>query len=170
MLKLGHSHLFQTLAQTKNFADRQIFCNFDDYYIYEMKTPTSFSLEMAVRDYELDSEGIVNNAIYLHYFEHTRHAFCLAAGYSFDQMKADGIIPVAAHIEIDYKTPLRSGDVMVSTLTVTRQGVKFVFDQNIYNKATGALATHALVNIVCIENGKLSRGDRLAKVFEKYLD
>ena len=28
-----------------------------------------FSLEIAVRDYELDSEGIVNNANYLHYLE-----------------------------------------------------------------------------------------------------
>ena len=26
-----------------------------------------FSLEMQVRDYELDAEGIVNNANYLHY-------------------------------------------------------------------------------------------------------
>ena len=33
-----------------------------------------FMLEIGVRDYELDSEGIVNNAIYLHYLEHTRHA------------------------------------------------------------------------------------------------
>lgn len=34
-----------------------------------------FTLEIAVRDYELDSEGIVNNAVYLHYLEHSRHAF-----------------------------------------------------------------------------------------------
>ena len=33
-------------------------------YIYET--------EMEVRDYECDIEGIVNNANYLHYFEHTR--------------------------------------------------------------------------------------------------
>ena len=31
-----------------------------------------FTLEIVVRDYELDSEGIVNNAVYLHYLEHTR--------------------------------------------------------------------------------------------------
>ena len=28
-----------------------------------------FSLTLKVRDYELDSEGIVNNANYLHYLE-----------------------------------------------------------------------------------------------------
>lgn len=34
-----------------------------------------FELEMQVRDYECDMEGIVNNAIYQHYLEHTRHEF-----------------------------------------------------------------------------------------------
>ncbi len=48
-------------------------------YIYE--------LEMQVRDYELDSEGIVNNANYLHYFEHTRHSFCKENGISFGKCK-----------------------------------------------------------------------------------
>ena len=38
-------------------------------YIYELK--------MAVRDYECDLQGIVNNANYQHYTEHTRHMFCL---------------------------------------------------------------------------------------------
>ncbi|MDD6687289.1 acyl-CoA thioesterase, partial [Sodaliphilus pleomorphus] len=32
-----------------------------------------FSVEIPVRDYELDAEGIVNNANYLHYMEYTRH-------------------------------------------------------------------------------------------------
>ena len=34
-----------------------------------------FSMPMQVRDYEVDAEGIVNNAEYLHYMEHTRHEF-----------------------------------------------------------------------------------------------
>ena len=38
-----------------------------------------FTLELAVRDYELDSEGIVNNAIYLHYLE--APCFCQAGGH-----------------------------------------------------------------------------------------
>ena len=42
-----------------------------------------FETEMEVRDYECDIEGIVNNANYLHYFEHTRHRFLKYAGLSF---------------------------------------------------------------------------------------
>ncbi len=128
-----------------------------------------FSLDIDVRDYELDSEGIVNNANYLHYLEHTRHAFCKMAGCSFAQMEADGIIPVLSRVEIDYKTPLRSGDTMTSCLWVEMRGVRFVFHQDIYNKDSGKLAVKALVSVVALENGVLTRGEKLAQAFSKYL-
>lgn len=130
-------------------------------YIYE--------LEIAVRDYEIDSEGIVNNANYLHYLEMTRHEFCRWAGYSFKQMSADGIIPVLSRVEIDYKTPLRSGDIMLSCLRVEKRGVRFVFHQDVYNKYTGEMAVSAVVTVVSLEDGKLSRGDKLFKAFERWL-
>ena len=53
-----------------------------------------YRTEFDVRDYELDSEGIVNNAIYLHYLEHTRHCFCREAGFSFEEMRKQGMLPV----------------------------------------------------------------------------
>lgn len=127
-----------------------------------------FSMDIAVRDYELDSEGIVNNANYLHYLEHTRHSFCKEAGFTFAQMSEQGIIPVLSRIEVDYKTPLRSGDIMTSCLWVEMKGVRFVFHQDIFNKQTGKLAVKAVVSVVTIENGKLSRGEKLEQAFSKY--
>ena len=73
-----------------------------------------YSIEIDVRDYELDSEGIVNNANYLHYLEWTRHEFCKTTGMSFDDMRRSGIIPVLNRVEIDYITSLVSGDRMTS--------------------------------------------------------
>ncbi len=128
-----------------------------------------YSMEIPVRDYELDSEGIVNNAIYLHYLEMTRHEFCRWAGYSFKAMSADGIVPVLSRVEIDYKTPLRSGDVMLSCLWVEAKGVRFVFHQDIFNKLTGDVAVRAVVTVVSLEDGKLSRSEKLFKAFEKWL-
>jgi acyl-CoA thioester hydrolase len=128
-----------------------------------------YSLEFDVRDYEIDSEGIVNNAVYLHYLEHTRHQFCAKAGYTFEQMEKDGIIPVLNRIEVDYKTPLRSGETIVSKLWIEMQGVRFIFHQDIHIKETGELSIKAVVSIVCVENGKLSRGEKLAEKFSKYL-
>lgn len=45
-----------------------------------MTSPYIYELPIKVRDYEVDAEGIVNNANYLHYLEHTRHEFCEEAG------------------------------------------------------------------------------------------
>ena len=42
----------------------------------EPGAPYQFGLYLQVRDYETDAQGIVNNANYLHYLEHTRHMFC----------------------------------------------------------------------------------------------
>lgn len=124
-----------------------------------------FSMEMQVRDYELDSEGIVNNANYLHYLEHTRHRFCADNGISFAEMQKRGIVPVLNKVEIEYKEPLRSGDEFVSKLWLERRGVRFVFHQAIFKK-DGSAAVKAVVSCVCLENGKLGRGDVLAGIFK----
>ena len=124
---------------------------------------------MEVRDYELDAEGIVNNANYLHYLEHTRHGFCVENGISFAQMQEKGVIPVLNRVEIDYKTPLRSGDCFVSKLWVERKGVRFVFHQDLFKTDTGESVVSAVVSCVCLSDGKLDRGDMLAEVFKKHL-
>ena len=128
-----------------------------------------FTLEIAVRDYELDSEGIVNNAIYLHYLEHTRHAFVKQEGISFGSMTSAGLIPVVRRMEIDYCMPLRSGDVMLSRLWIERKGPRFIFYQDIFRKEGGEKVVRAVVTIVCMErDGRINRGDELAERIAKY--
>ncbi len=128
-----------------------------------------FSMDMMVRDYELDSEGIVNNANYLHYLEHTRHCFCAENGISFAEMQSRGIVPVLNKVEIEYKEPLRSGDLFESKLWLERKGVRFVFHQDLFKKQTGEAVVKAVVSCVCLENGRLGRGEVLAKVFKDFL-
>lgn len=127
-----------------------------------------FELPMKVRDYEVDSEGIVNNAIYLHYLEHTRHEFCEWAGMSFREMHSRGIDPVLSKVEIEYKKPLRLGGSMVSKLNVARRGPLFVFLQDIYTPED-ELVVKAKVEVATLVDGKLSRGEELFKHFEKFL-
>ena len=126
------------------------------------------TVEFGVRDYEIDSEGIVNNANYLHYIEHARHCFCQEAGMSFAAMRAEGMMPVVSRLEVNYRTPLRSGDVAHCRLWVSRRGPRFEFHQSITNQH-GVEAINAKVTIVTIADGKLSRGDELAAKFANYL-
>ena len=122
-----------------------------------------FELKIGVRDYEVDVQGIVNNANYLHYMEHTRHQFCRAAGYTFAQMHSDGIDPVLRSVNIEYLTPLGLGQEMLSCLSLERRGARFVFIQDIFRLPDMAPVTKAEVTVVCLENGRLTRGDILAE-------
>jgi acyl-CoA thioester hydrolase len=55
-----------------------------------------------------------------------------------------------------YKTPLRSGDVFVSKLYVTKEGIKYVFHQTIFRKLDNKVCLKAKVETVVVINGKLS--------------
>lgn len=128
-----------------------------------------FELPIRVRDYEVDSQGIVNNAVYFHYLEHTRHEFCRAAGTSFRAMQERGIDPVLRKVEIEYIHPLGLGDDMVSCLNLRRDGARFIFVQDIFKSPDNVPVVHSEVTVVCIENGRLTRGDILADAFAEYL-
>lgn len=130
--------------------------------------PYVFELQMKVRDYEVDAQGIVNNANYLHYLEHTRHEFAEKAGLSFRDMHNQGIDPVLARVEIDYKTPLGLGESFVSKLSLSRKGPLFLFHQDIF-KPDGTPVVKAIVSVACLENGRLSRGEQLADAFKNFL-
>lgn len=124
--------------------------------------------DMDVRDYELDCEKIVNNANYLHYMEHTRHRFCEEAGLSFTEMLERGIVTVVRKIEIEYLSSLRSGDRFVSCLRIERKGARFIFYQDIMRPG-GEICAKGVVTIVSLCEGKLARGEELAKAFGKYI-
>ncbi len=128
----------------------------------------TYKLRIQVRDYEVDAEGIVNNAEYLHYMEHTRHEFCKLAGYTFRMMREDGLSPVVTKIEIEYKSSLGLSDEMESCLNIMRKGPLYIFEQDIYT-LDGRPVTRAKVSLACLKDGKLTRGDELADAFANYL-
>lgn len=128
----------------------------------------TFETSIDVRDYEIDVQGIVNNAQYLHYMEHTRHLFCQHVGYSFKQMHEHGCDPVLSRAEVDYISSLHSGDVMRSCLNISRQGPRYVFHQDIYNQ-DGKPVVRAKIYIAVLHDGRLTRGEELMEAFGPYL-
>ena len=95
----------------------------------------TYKLEFEVRDYECDLSGIVNNAVYQHYLEHTRHSFLKSRGIDFADQENQGITLVVIRIEMDFLFPLKSGDkftVEVRPERVSR--LRFGFQQDIFRK------------------------------------
>jgi acyl-CoA thioester hydrolase len=114
-----------------------------------------FELEFAVRDYECDLQGIVNNANYQHYLEHARHQFLVSQGISFANLHSDGIDLIVSRVEIDYKFPLKSRDHFIVTVDVRRQGnVRLVFEQEILRLHDRKLIVNAKVTGVATKNGR----------------
>lgn len=123
---------------------------------------------MEVRDYECDIEGIVNNANYLHYLEHTRHRFLRQAGLSFAEMHLRGVDAVVARMDLRYKSPLRCDDNLISRLWIEKQGIRYVFHQDIFREADETLCLKATVELVCLVNGKLANSEEYDRAFLPY--
>lgn len=121
-------------------------------------------LTLKVRDYECDLQGIVNNANYQHYLEHARHEFLLSLGISFAKLHGQGIDPVVARINMAFKTPLKSGDQYTCCLNLKKEGIKYVFYQDIFRMADRKLVVKAVVETVFLVNGRLTD----YKDFEQY--
>ncbi|MGM9759390.1 MAG: acyl-CoA thioesterase [Parabacteroides sp.] len=126
-----------------------------------------FQTEDKVRDYECDLQGVVNNANYQHYMEHTRHEFLESLGENFGAMHEKGIDAFVSRVTIQYKNSLRSGDRYCSCLNLSKKGPKLIFEQDIYRLSDGALATRGTVESVVVENGKLTRGEYFDELLKK---
>ena len=124
--------------------------------------------ELEVRDYECDLQGVVNNAIYLHYLEHARHRWLEEVGLDFAALHAEGIDLVAVRIEIDYKYPLRSRDRFVVRSQLRREGrLKIVIHQEIRLLSDNRLVAQAKVVVACLRNGRPSAPEQVFSVFDR---
>ena len=119
-------------------------------YIYETR--------MEVRDYECDIQGIVNNANYLHYTEHTRHRFIRSLNISFSKLHDKGVDPVVARMNLEYKTPLTCDDEFISRLALRKEGIRYIFTHD------------ADVTLVILINGRLAESKDYDDAFAPFLE
>ena len=85
---------------------------------------------LRVRNYEIDWQGIVHNAVYLQYFETGRLAYLeeLGVPISAKAIRGETRIVVARN-EIDYRSPARFGDeIEVLTRISSIRNSSFVFE------------------------------------------
>ena len=114
-----------------------------------------FEIELEVRDYECDLQGVVNNAVYLNYLEHARHRYLLHAGLDFARLHEQGCDLVLMRAEVDYLAPLRSGDRFAVGSRLGRGGrVRWIFDQEIFRLPEGESVVRAHMEGTGVINGR----------------
>ena len=116
----------------------------------------TFQINLQVRDYECDIQGIVNNAVYANYFEHARHQYLLSKGLTFTDLHEKGIDLVLSEISIKFKQALKPNHSF--TIHVTPQWkspARLIFKQTIVHQKT--IMAQATATVVCMINNKIRR-------------
>ena len=127
-----------------------------------------FEMQMEVRDYECDIQGIVNNSVYQNYLEHCRHKFLNHVGLDFAQLHKDGIDAVVIKAELDYKFPLRPGEDFLIRLKMSKQGrLRVIFHQQIIRKTDEKLMVNAQIIAVLTRSGRPIPPDILEEKFSE---
>jgi acyl-CoA thioester hydrolase len=130
------------------------------------ETTLPYNLKFIVRDYECDLQGVVNNANYLHYLEHSRHEFLISKGISFFKLHEEGLDLIVTRVEIDYKYPLRSRDEFTVTVNIQREGnARILFIQDIFRLPDQKLILKAKVTGIATRKGRpVPPGDLIPKL------
>ena len=106
-----------------------------------------------VRNYEIDWQGVVHNAIYLHYFEVGRIDYLdrIGAKVDINTINRESKV-VLARNEIDYITPARFGDSLIvrSRVSVIKN-TSFIFEGMLEHEKSGEVvaenvAVHVWLN------------------------
>jgi len=94
-----------------------------------------FSVPVTVRGYELDTQGHLNQAVYLQYSEHARWELLRSAGIQQNDLIAGGIGPVVLELNVKFLRELRGGEeVDVTCELAWAEGKVFQFKQQVLKK------------------------------------
>lgn len=117
-----------------------------------------------VRDYELDCQGIVNNATFINYLEQCRNDYGRANGIDYIKYHQAGFDFVVAAIDIKYRQPLSAGEAFYVTAELVAITEKRLhFKQEIFRQDQQKPAATAMIDIACVDRktGKSGLPDTL---------
>ena len=122
-----------------------------------MKNKNRSFWEAEVRDYEVDFQGILNNACYFHYLDNARCLFFRENGLDVIACSKEGINIVIIEAKLTFKFPMKYADIFTVESVLTQASkVKFLFDQKIYLSKNKKQILDAQ-NIICSVDAKTKR-------------
>jgi acyl-CoA thioester hydrolase len=133
--------------------------------------PWRYTSRFAVRQYELDVLGHVNNAVYLNWVEQVAIDHVEALGYGRDWSLANGGAWVVREHRIVYHRPVLDGDVvLVTTLPQEIGGVRGRRRTELHREADGVLLTEVETDWIWVRStdGRPARvPEDLLRVFRR---
>lgn len=109
--------------------------------------------QLAVRSYEVDSYGHLNNGVYINWFEQGRQEWLQSLGYTYDSLAEREQWFVVGRTEVDFRRPLKGGEEVALTTELVALGRSSVrYRQTMHaigaDGTPGPLAAEALTVMV----------------------
>lgn len=122
-----------------------------------------FSIEMEVRDNELDAQGIVNNANYMIYLSHARHKHVHTLGINFDEYAKNNQKLVVLSCTMKFKNSLFANNsfIVSSSIGKSEYPNQWVYHQDIKGKADNKVILKAIFTSTCVNGNTESEQDKL---------
>ncbi len=93
---------------------------------------TTFELEIRVRYQETDAQARVHHANYLTYFEQARVEMLRAAGVSYKELEAAGVLLVVAEVNLRYFLPAEYDDLLrIHVTTTAAKGARVIHEYKV---------------------------------------
>lgn len=129
--------------------------------------------KVSVRNYEIDWQGIVHNAIYLHYFETGRIDYLNRIGAKVDVNAINTSAKVVlARNELDYVTPARFGDTLnVYSRISSIRNSSFIFEGLLERDSTEEIVAENVAVHVWLDpqsNAPMAVPDDFRKLVQRF--
>jgi acyl-CoA thioester hydrolase len=122
-----------------------------------LETTMEHDIEIDVRYYETDGQGVVHHANYFQYFELARVEMLKAMGHDYAELERDGIFLVVHSIACKYHRPARFGD-RIRIYTKVARATMARIDHQYRVFVRDELIAEASSTIACIDrNGQIRR-------------
>lgn len=123
----------------------------------------NYSIEMDVRDNELDAQGIVNNANYMIYLSHARHKHGEIIGINHKSFADKGLNLVITSCNMKFKNSLQANDKFLVTSLIAKADLPFhwAHKQEIKRIEDGKTILKAIFNATCVNNNHQDNEEKL---------
>lgn len=122
-----------------------------------------FSIDMEVRDNELDSQGIVNNANYMIYLSHARHKHVHNLGINFDQYAKENQKLIVLSCTMKFKNSLKANDQfsVSSKIGASEYPYQWVYNQEIKRLSDNKIILKAIFTSTCVNENATDEEEKL---------